>query len=158
MNRHILGPVALAVCSMVCGLGHSPGRAESSVGDLPANQWVKLPVDSAPSYNYSQPIYVPSRETVLHWGGVKRNDPWPGARNDVRAFDWKKRDWTSDYPRAKKLPGLIGPPHGKGTWYKGRAEMLPEIGTPTPSAVVNAICYDSKRDQVVVTLKGLMAA
>jgi len=123
--------------------------------NLPANRWIKLDTRAEAGYRFSQPIYVPSRRKVLHWGGVARSDtPY---RNDVRAFDVDKGDWTSDYAIAEELPSLQNPPYGKGIWYTGKGEML-DYGTPAPSAIANGVCYDSKRDQVIFTMKGLMAA
>lgn len=124
---------------------------------LPLNQWVPLQAGGDAGYTYSQPMYVPLRKQILHWGAVRIGDPRPDLRNDVRAFDWENQNWASDYPRAKKLPGLLQPPFGKGVFYRGAAEML-DVGTPTPSMIVNAVCWDAKRQQLVYSLPGLMAA
>ncbi len=129
---------------------------EFNLTTMPVNSWVKLHVSPEPSYTYSQPVYVPSRGQILHWGAVRWGDYGPDMRNDVRAFDVARGDWTSDYPRAEKLPSLLVR-YGKGVYYAGSAEML-EVGTPTPSMTVNAVCYDSRRDQVIYTLNGVMAA
>jgi len=138
----------------------APSRplAAATLDDLPVNQWVKLETKREAGYTYSQPIYVPSRGQVLHWGAVRGGDYRPWMRNDVRAFDAEGLAWVSDYPRAEKLPGLIThSSHGKGISHGGTGEMLP-CGTPAPSMIVNGVCYDSRRDQVVYTMKGLMAA
>ena len=132
--------------------------AAASAGELPLNQWAKLETKKEAGYTYSQPIYVPSRSQVLHWGGVSGGDYRPWMRNDVRAFDAARLEWVSDYPRAEKLPGLkTGSSEGKGVSYVGTGEMLP-CGTPAPSLIVNGVCYDPRRDQVIYTMKGLMAA
>ena len=126
--------------------------------DLPVNQWVKQAATKDAGYTYSQPIYVPSRGRVLHWGAVRGGDYRPYMRNDVRAFDAKTGQWVSDYPRAKKLPGLkTHSSYGKGVSYVGTGEML-ECHAPAPSHIVNGVCHDAKRDQVIYTMKGLMAA
>ena len=132
--------------------------AAAGLSDLPVNQWLRLQTAREAGYSYSQPIYVPSRGQVLHWGAVRGGDSRPWMRNDVRAFDARRLDWASDYPRAQKLPGLVThSSHGKGVSHGGRGEML-ACGTPAPSMIVNGVCYDSRRDQVVYTMKGLMAA
>jgi len=144
---------AAALLAAAC----SPAPA-AGVADLPVNRWVKLTVAREAGYTYSQPIYVPTRRQVLHWGAVRGGDYRPFMRNDVRAFDAAKGDWVSDYPPAAKLPGLrTGSSHGKGVSYVGTGEMLP-CGTPAPSLIVNGVCYDAKRGRVIYTMKGLMAA
>lgn len=115
----------------------------------PANQWVKLPGQTANPYVYSQPLYVPSRKQVLHWGATS------GAsvpHNDVWAFDAATGRWTADGP-STKLPVTGLGIHTKG----GKGAMLAD-GTPAPSFVVNAVCYDTRRDRLVYVLNGLMAA
>ncbi|MFP4057826.1 MAG: kelch repeat-containing protein, partial [Candidatus Brocadiia bacterium] len=129
-----------------------------AASDLPLNQWVKLDTPREAGYTYSQPVYVPSRGAVLHWGAVAGGDYRAWMRNDVRAFDAQALRWRPDYPVAEKLPGLkTGSSAGKGLSYVGHGEML-ACGTPAPSMIANGVCYDSTRDQVVVTMKGLMAA
>lgn len=141
-------------------LAAAPARAAEAPApaDLPVNRWAKLETDNRPGYTYSQPIYVPSRRQVLHWGAVRGGDYRPWMRNDVRAFDAARLRWASDYPSAEKLPGLkTHSSHGKGLTYVGSGEML-DCGTPAPSMIVNGVCFDSKRNQVIYTMKGLMAA
>jgi hypothetical protein len=111
-------------------------------------------------YDLSRPIYAAARGQLLHWGGVMaRYRTQAAPRNDVRAFDLSAGGWVSDYPIAAKCPH---PPAGhgaapRGVSYYGVGEMLP-AGTPWPSLIVSAVCYDSKRDQVIYTMRGLMAA
>jgi len=156
--RHVeLLVAAVAVLPAATAPAAEPPAPVAGIDKLPANQWVALATKPEPGYRFSQPIYVPGRGQVLHWGGIARSDYRPWFRNDVRAFDPDRCEWLSDYPPAEKLPSLMNPPHGKGVWYTGVAEML-ECGTPTPSAIANGVCYDSKRDQVIYTMKGLMAA
>jgi len=147
-----LVPICAVVWVSVALTSYAPA---GPLDNLPANRWIKLDTTEEAGYRFSQPIYVPSRRQVLHWGGVARSDtPY---RNDVRAFDVEKGDWTSDYAIAEKLPSLQNPPYGKGIWYVGKGEML-DCGTPAPSAIANGVCYDSKRNQVIFTMKGLMAS
>lgn len=65
----------------------------------PVNGWTKLPAPTVSPYVFSQPLYVPSRKQVLHWGAVGGNDI---PANDVRAFDAARGAWTGDYPSAGK--------------------------------------------------------
>ena len=139
----------------------APAAKPVDMKALPVNRWVKRPVDKeVAGYDCSQPVYVPSRGQVLQWGGVMRRYRTKGAaRNDVIAFDAAAGKWVSDYPVAAKCPH---PPAGhgaapRGTSYYGVGEMLP-AGTPWPSLIVNGACYDSKRDQLVYSMAGLMAA
>jgi len=141
--------------------GERPPAGPVDMKTLPPNRWVKLPVDKGVAgYDYSPPVYVPSRGQVLQWGGVMRRYRTKGApRNDVIAFDAATGRWVSDYPVAAKCPY---PPAGhgaapRGTSYYGVGEMLP-AGTPWPSLIVNGVCYDSKRGQLVYSMAGLMAA
>jgi hypothetical protein len=130
----------------------------AGLADLPINRWTKLETQREGGYTFSRPVYVPSRGQVLHWGAVRGGDYRPWMRNDVRAFDAEAGRWTSDYPRAEKLPGLrTHSSSGKGVSHLGTGEML-GCGTPAPSHVVDGVCYDSRRDQVLYTMKGLMAA
>jgi len=153
------GVVALGVALMLVGsVAAAEGGPEPvDLKDAPVNQWVRLKTSRETGYTYSQPIYVPSRKQVLHWGGVFRVGAT--ARNDVRAFDVTAGNWASDYPIAEKCP-FAPRGHGAaplGVTYYGSGVMHPS-GTPYPSAIVNGVCTDSKRDQVIYTMKGLMAA
>ncbi|MDP6355899.1 MAG: kelch repeat-containing protein [Planctomycetota bacterium] len=129
--------------------------------DLPVNRWVQIESENVESgYDLSPMVYVPSRGQIIQWGGVMaRYRVKARTRNDVRAFDAPSGKWVSDYPIAEKSPY---PPAGhgaapRGVTYYGAAEMLPS-GTPWPSLIVNSACYDSKRDEAIYTMKGLMAA
>lgn len=123
------------------------------------NRWVKLPVKrQIRGYEYAQPVYVPDRQQLLHWGVVRNIYRVPkGNRNDVLAFDAAAGDWTSDYPSTPDLAAIVTIHNsGRGAYYKGRAAMLD--GIPTPSAVMFGGCWDSQRKQLVYTMPGLMAA
>lgn len=152
-------PSAVLLALMLFGpaVAAEPEVPTTPVGELPANQWCKLPAAAEPGYMWSQPIYVPTRGQILHWGLVLTEKA--ANRNDVRAFDSAGGDWASDYEPAAKLPPPISIHNeGKGLTYKGSGEMLEGVGTPAPSTIVNGVCWDSKRGQVVYTMKGLMAA
>ncbi|GAF79294.1 unnamed protein product, partial [marine sediment metagenome] len=82
MSQHIRNTLVLAWLAAAPVLA---GEAES-IRNLPANQWVKLEVGKEAGYTFSQPIYVPTRGQVLHWGAVRGGDYRPWMRNDVRAF------------------------------------------------------------------------
>jgi hypothetical protein len=124
--------------------------------DLPVNQWTKLPNRPEPGYVWSTPVYAPGRGQLLHWGstdirtGGRLGFEKGASRNDVLAFDASTGNWTSDYPSDEKAAvGIAG--------VAGNGGMLPS-GRPKPSHVMQGVCYDSRRDQVVYTMKGLMAA
>jgi len=124
------------------------------------NTWFRVATQNTTrGYEYASPIYVPPRKQILHWGAVRniyRVPLW--NRNDVMAFDADRGDWFSDYPSTPDLkPSHSIGQTGIGTSIRGTAGMLPD-GRPTPSMVVNAVCYDSRRMQVVYAMKGLMAA
>ncbi|MDD4888946.1 MAG: hypothetical protein PHU85_03380 [Phycisphaerae bacterium] len=135
----------------------APLRAdEPGSAGLPMNKWVKLPATSQPGYLWSAPVYVPARGQVLFWGSA--HAATGGAvgflsgtsRNDVVAFDAAALAWASDYPSDEKAPvGIAG--------VGGVGAMLPS-GRPRPAHVMQGVCYDSKRGQVIYTMKGLMAA
>ncbi|MFP4057828.1 MAG: hypothetical protein ACLF0G_13260 [Candidatus Brocadiia bacterium] len=129
-------------------------------GERGSNRWLALPVKTAiRGYEYAEPVYVPSRGQLLHWGAIRPIYKVPTVpRNDVRAFQSETGQWVCDYPPTDDLKGVRTlHHHGTGTSYVGTSAML-ECGTPTPSMIVNAACYVSKRDQVVYTMKGLTAA
>ncbi|NQT89351.1 hypothetical protein HQ560_21460, partial [bacterium] len=128
----------------------------AAAGALPVNTWTPLLLDGPAGYTHSRPLYVPARKQVLHWGAVAIGDVRPWFRNDVRAFDPTKLTWASDYPSAAPLPRL-NEKYGKGAYYRGRGEMLPD-SRPAPSMIVDAVCWDSKRKQLVYAMPGLMAA
>ena len=131
----------------LCGAGAGPTSASKPVDvkSLPVNQWAKLPCKAEAGYIWGAPVYVPSRRQLLHWGGTERV-----SRNDVRAFDLAAGDWASDYPSDSKTGAGV-------TGVQGWGYMLPS-GRPAPSAVINGVCYDSKRDRVVYTMRHLMVA
>ncbi|MGQ9663305.1 MAG: Kelch repeat-containing protein, partial [Kiritimatiellia bacterium] len=114
--------------------------------ELPINKWVVVNRDSQPGYVWSALVYVPTREQILHWGAEEGNK----SRNDVRAFDVKTGRWLSDYPSDP-------PTAATGTSYGGVGTMLPS-GRPQPYYVIQGVCWDSRRQQLVYTMKGLMAA
>ena len=110
-------------------------------------------------FTYASPVYVPVRKRILHWGAIRNIYRVPlQNRDDVLAFDPDRGDWVSDYPTTPNLkPSHSSGQTGIGTSIRGTAEMQ-KNGRPTPSMFVNAVCYDSKRKQVVYAMKGLMAA
>jgi hypothetical protein len=112
-------------CSILVGVAllgtKLPSRVHSASEpkELPVNRWVKLPTSDAGSgYSWSSPVYVPTRGQLLHWGAVARG----AGRNDIRAFDAARGDWSSDYPSAANDVGIGG---GSGTAlsYTGKGEM-----------------------------------
>lgn len=128
--------------------------------NLPVNRWVLLPIKTANPYTYSCPVYAPVRGQVLHWGWMDRPYRVGGVyHNDVLAFDPDKGDWVSDY-KSDTHKGIyltmrddrvgIGKRSGRGGMMRS--------GVPVPSVIVSGICYDPKRKQVVVTMRGLMVA
>lgn len=128
--------------------------------DYPVNQWVQVATKNEfRGYTYASPVYAPPRKQILHWGAVRNIYRVPlENRNDVLAFDVDRGDWFSDYPSTPDLkPSHSIGQTGIGTSIRGTAEMLPD-GRPTPSMFVNAVCYDSQRQQLVYAMKGLMAA
>lgn len=155
--------ISLVVLFVALGAASVEGQASGAqmaeaVRKLPVNRWVKLAARPEPGYTFSQPIYVPTREQVLHWGAV--GSPGASSCNDVRVFDVTRANWVSDCSPVAKLPPLLSIHNrgaGRGVSYTGTGEML-DCGTPAPSLIVNGVCYDSKRDQVIYTMKGLMAA
>lgn len=119
----------------------------TSAAAWPVNQWIRLETNSGAGYIWSAPIWAPSRGQLLHWGGQEDNK---GSRNDVRAFDAATRDWVSDYES--------DPPIGAtGQSYGGVGSLL-KSGRPRPYFVIQGGCWDSRRGQLVYTMKGLMAA
>ncbi len=139
--------VTLAVLTL--GLTTPAGAGEDAgFAGLPANKWVKLPCKAQPGFIYCAPVYAPGRGQLLHWGAITTYDkPCP---NDVRAFDPAVGDWVSDYPSDPPQPRAINGESGQGG-------MLPS-GRPRPAMILNGVCWDSKREQAVYTMAGLMAA
>ena len=122
--------------------------------EVPINRWIKLPTSDAGSgYSWSSPVYVPTRGQLLHWGAVARG----AGRNDVRAFDAARGDWSSDYPSAATDVGIVGGGSGTALSYTGKGEMRKD-GTPRPAMVVHGGVWDAKRRKLVYTMAELMAA
>ena len=147
--------IVAAVTANVCF-----GADAWDLNRLPVNQWVKLPAqDSLRGYEYGQPVFVPTRGQLLHWGVTRRIYQVPHVpRNDVRALDLARGQWASDYPSSEDLKGAPSiHNYGNGVYYMGTASLR-EDSKPVPAAVGHAITYDSRREQVIVALKGLMAA
>jgi hypothetical protein len=119
-----------------------PGILPLAAGELPVNTWTKLEAKPEPGYVWSAPVWVPSRGQLLHWGS--------GSRDDVRAFDAAALDWVSDYPSAPR----VAPAGGS---YSGAGSMM-KSGRPQPYSIIQGGCWDSKRGQLIYTMKGLMAA
>jgi Galactose oxidase, central domain len=143
MKRSVSGVILVAILSLAAQAGFA--------GEVAVNKWTKLPGDGKAGYVWSSMIYAPTRGQLLHWGGVARQYRVPyHPRNDVRAFDAATGKWISDYPSDPKVGlGSAG--------VKGRGYMLPS-GRPQASLTIQGACWDSKRKQVVYTMKGLMAA
>ncbi len=124
--------------------------------DLPVNQWTKLAATVDPPYDYSAAVYVPSRQQVLWWGAVSSQHKQ--GRNDVLAFDVATRRWVPDYRSDSKMPTFIsGGGGGSAVSFRGSGAMMPH-GRPMPGAIVHGVCLDSKRNQIVYVMKGLMTA
>jgi hypothetical protein len=146
-----------------CGENGSNGKnGKNAKGrHLAINQWVEMPgASEAAHFDMCQPIYVPTRGQVLFWGGTMgRYRVRLKTGNDVRAFDVAKGKWVSDHPSSPKAgywPGGHGAaPNGIGNY--GTAKMMAD-GKPYPSAIVNGVCWDSKRKRVVYTMAGMTAA
>ncbi len=131
-----------------------------AAGDYPIKRWVQVKTEHRfRGYAYSSSVYVPDRGQILHWGAIRNIHRAPlENRDDMLAFDPDRGDWVSDYPSTPDLnPSYSIGQTGIGTSIRGTAEMVPD-GRPTPSMVVNAVCYDSRRKQVVYAMKGLTAA
>lgn len=130
------------------GLAASLAAAASlCAGELPLNKWTRIETKAESGYVWSGPVWAPTRGQLLHWGGQEAGKP---SRNDVRAFDAAAGDWGSDYES--------DPPAGAtGSSYGGVGSML-KSGRPRPYHVIQGGCWDSRRGQVVYTMKGLMAA
>jgi hypothetical protein len=143
MRTHGAVIAALLVVAVVASTAQAEGTA-----NLPANKWSKLPCTPQAGPVLCAPVYAPSRGQLLHWG---QTGGWDKASpNDVRAFDAAAGDWVSDYPSdAPQTPGASG--------LSARGSMLPS-GRPRPAMVLNGVCWDSKREQAVYTMSGLMAA
>jgi hypothetical protein len=149
----------LAVLSFIVWLslaGRGLSGEAGSVAELPANKWTKLAGKPLAGYMWSFPVYAPGRGQLLHWGsadirtGGRMGWDKGTSRNDVLAFDAAALDWSSDYPGDDKAPvGIAG--------VTGAGGMLPS-GVPKPSHVMLGGSWDSKREQVIYTMKGLMAA
>ena len=142
--------LACALPALAC-LAVADEQLAESLRNLPVNRWTKLPCKPEPGLVWSALVYVPTRGQVLHWG----KDEGAGvvgekSRNDVRAFDLALGDWVSDYPsdQAAKLAH---------SGLDGAGAMLPS-GRPAPAAGLSGVCYDPRRDQVIYTMYGLMAA
>lgn len=144
--------VAAWLLSVACGFGQTTAGTEA----LPVNKWVKLSLNPAAGYVWSSPVYAPDRGQLLHWGstdirtGGRLGFEKGVSRNDVVALDAASGDWVSDYAGDDKAHvGIAG--------VSGCGGMLPS-GRPRPSHVLQGGCYDSRRGQVIYTMKGLMAA
>lgn len=143
------------VCTVTLGfaLGATVvGTAPAAEADkIPVNTWTRVSAKGpVATYDFSRMIYAPGRGQLLHWGGVVvRRGLGTTAPNDVRALDASTGRWVSDYSPDTNQQVVIQ--------ISGTGKMLPS-GIPAPAVVVNGVCYDSKRKQVVYTMPGLMAA
>jgi hypothetical protein len=126
-------------------------------GEVSVNKWTRLPGSFPGGYNYSAIVYAADRGQLLHWGAVRHARDIK-AGNDVRAFDASALKWDSDYSSdPKQTWGITGGGSGGATSYCGKGRMLAS-GRPYAAMIVNAVCYDTKRKQVVYSMPGLMAA
>jgi hypothetical protein len=141
---------SVPVCLATGAAGEPEPPMAESLKNLPVNTWTKLPSKVEKGYVFSGLVYAPGRKQVLHWGAVTTNSVAPSVRNDVLAFDVASGDWVSDYP-SDPNPGL------GSSGVSGAGAMLPS-GRPRPSVVLLGTCYDTKRDRVICTMPGLMAA
>lgn len=150
MNSGTLTGLILLSCSPFLFAQPAEDVKPVAVKDLPVNRWTKLRCKPELGHWLSGMVYAPNRGQILHWGGNRgpANNAQGSTRNDVRAFDPATSDWVSDYPSdAKPSAG------GSGT-------MLPS-GHPaasSPHVILNGVCWDSKRERAVYTMRGLMAA
>lgn len=139
----------LALATYVPFVVQSPAAPES-----PVNGWVKLEGKTVSPYVYSQPLYVPCRKQVLHWGAVTGSD---APANDVRALDVLRGAWVSDSSSTDPKELARARAAGLGVTSSGRGGMLAD-GSPAPSMIINGVCYDSKRNRLIYVMKGLTAA
>ncbi|MDD4889108.1 MAG: kelch repeat-containing protein [Phycisphaerae bacterium] len=154
MNK--IATVALTVLSVLSS--SAAGEGADSITTLQPNKWAKLPCKAEAGYIFSTPVFTPSRGQVLHWGAVMHVYGVPYApRNDVRAFDVASGDWVSDYPSDPPASGL-GAAGNAGSFNQTVPGRMLANGRPWPNFVMNGGVYDSKRDRLVYTMRGLMAA
>ncbi|WP_207060990.1 kelch repeat-containing protein [Motiliproteus sp. SC1-56] len=103
----------------------------------------------------SEPIWVPSRRQILHWGAVNRAGGGGGftdespLRNDVVSFNVKSGTWESDYPSDNSPQVSFS--------IRGVGEILPS-GNPAPGNIVNGVAWNSKQQRLVYAMPGLTAA
>lgn len=134
----------LRLAGWILGVLAISAAAAAEMASLPENQWVRLETKAERGYIWSGPVWSPARGQLLHWGGETK------SRNDIRAFDVSVLDWVSDYPSDP-------PVDATGLSYAGAGGMT-KAGRPHPYYVLQGGCWDAKREQVVYTMKGLMAA
>ncbi len=160
----MIGRMIPAMIAVLALLGRTAAARADGPGDLGkagVNRWVRLGADEdRPGYEFSGPVFVPSRGQLVHWGGVMgRYQTASPGRDDVRAFDPAAGRWVSDYAideKARVVPAGHGaPPIGVSRY--GLAGLT-EQGRPWPALVFAGGCYDSKRDQLVYPLPGMMLA
>jgi len=141
---------AAALCAALGGAlraaraGDTPPRR---LERLQVNRWAKLP--SRGNGHWGNPmVYAGSRRQVLHYVG------WT-----VKAFDADQVEWSDDYAWPHKRGEGFASIHNnsKGVTYKGTGQMLPGP-VPAPAMTINGACWDPKRKQLILTMKGLMAA
>lgn len=116
-------------------------------GRLEPNTWVALQ-DPGNGHWGNPVVWCPTRRRLLHYTGY-----------DTKAFDADRGAWTPDYP----WPGDEGfevasiHHHRRGVGDKGSGVMTPS-GVPCPALTVNGLTWDSKRNELVLVMHGLMAA
>jgi hypothetical protein len=148
--------------------GENGKRHPGGITNLPVNQWrqvasVELKGEERRKgvFDYSQPVYVPTRGQVLQWGGFQYGGGRsPAPHNSVLVFDAEKGDWVADYPtdpKARLAPSMCGHGTKNGVSNRGVCHMTAK-GIPGESMIVNGVCWDSRRKKLVYTMRGLMAA
>lgn len=150
----LIGLALLGTASVALAQPAAPTTAAEAMKNLPANQWTRLPSKPSMLPVYSAMVYAPGRNQLLLWGGLTIFNHYRlhngGERNDVVAFDPAVGDWAGDYPSTARgnMPAI-------GT--KGVTSMLPS-GAPMSAYTSFGVCWDSKRERMVYTMAGLMAA
>lgn len=132
---------------------------QGATAALEVNKWTLLPHKVHVPYKFCSPVYVPSREQVLHWGrdGANGGGGQSGGRNDVLAFDAAKGAWISDGPGAPDKELVEAYKNNVGVAILGRASML-SGGTPAPSTVSCGGVWDPKRKELIYCMAGMTAA
>ena len=116
----------------------------ATAGSDAANQWTKLETKTAGDWGNNM-VYCPTRRQLLHYTG-----------RTVLAFDAARGEWVSDYEWAGK--NRPGPLDRRNSVATGRTGSMSDEGMPSPAMTINGLCWDSKRNRMVMTMSGLMCA